>query len=168
MQTKKSTTIITILLLIFLFPIGLIVMYASTNWKTGLKVIITILGPIILLLGVLLWGSIVVALNPQAQIQKAKCTKVCTEQYSKTSTEYQSCLLSCSNPVSNKYPAETKNNLISSCVSGGATTEACTCIVDYVETKITWSELSQNLQTSSPEFNSKFDTAMLEGVNSCK
>ncbi len=168
MQTKKSTTIITILLLIFLFPIGLIVMYAATNWKTGLKIIITILGPIFLILGSILFTSFFVALNPQAQIQKAKCTKVCTEQYSKTSTEYQNCLLTCANPTSNKYPEKDRNVFISNCVSDGATVESCTCMINYAETKFTWEELLQNDNKESLEFNSKFEKEMKQGASLCK
>jgi hypothetical protein len=172
METKKSTTIITILLLIFLFPIGLIIMLAFTNWKTGIKILITIIGPIVIILGVILSASILVALNPQAQIQKANCMTSCNETYSKTDVGYSECVNSCASPEitnnSTTYPLEIKNSLISNCVEGGAPIEACTCIVNHVESKINWEELSPNLETSSEEFSNSFDSAMLEGVELCK
>lgn len=72
-KTSTGLTIFTILLLIIVFPIGLIVMWAATHWKNGVKWAITVIGllPLLLLLIGLITLPVLVTVNPAGQLRKA-------------------------------------------------------------------------------------------------
>ncbi len=73
-STSTGMTVLTILLLFFVTPIGLIVMWVGTKWSKTAKWVLTILLgilPLIAIIGIMIVG-ILVAVNPSAQISKAK------------------------------------------------------------------------------------------------
>ena len=72
--SNNSKTLITVLLLVFAYPIGLILMWSWMNWQKWVKWIVTL--PTLALLIVFLSG-ILSTVNPSVQIQKAKCMKQC-------------------------------------------------------------------------------------------
>lgn len=88
-MSTDTKTIITILLLIFVYPVGLILMWAWTGWKTWVKILISL--PVILVACIPLSIGLLAMLNPGQSIRKAECVKQC-----QNSTNPQ-CLSSCLN-----------------------------------------------------------------------
>lgn len=74
--SEDTKTLITVLLLIFVFPIGLIVMFFWPKWKWWVKLLIAL--PV-LFFGFILMGAVLLAVNPSEQIEKAECVTACEE-----------------------------------------------------------------------------------------
>lgn len=70
-ENEKLINIITIILLFFFYPIGLIIMWAVTSWSKTVKWVVTSLIFIPLILGILAM-VVIVAINPSAQFEKAR------------------------------------------------------------------------------------------------
>jgi competence protein ComGC len=74
--TSTGMTILTVLLLLFVTPIGVIVMWAGTSWSKTAKWIVTIifiLGSLLVaFLAIVLFGAMIVAVNPSKQIERAQ------------------------------------------------------------------------------------------------
>ena len=73
--TSTGMTILTILLLIFVAPIGLIVMWAGTNWSKTAKWIVTVifvLLPVVFVFLAILALGVLTAVNPSQQFEKAQ------------------------------------------------------------------------------------------------
>jgi uncharacterized protein (DUF983 family) len=87
-MSTDTKTIITILLLIFIYPIGLILMWVWTGWKTWVKVLVSL--PVILVACIPLFVGLLAALNPGQSIRKAECVRQC--QNSTNSQCVSSCL----------------------------------------------------------------------------
>lgn len=90
-MSEDTKTLITILLLIFVFPIGLIVMWILPKWPLWVKLLVSL--PITLLIGAILVGILLVAVNPSEQIRKAECAAQCQETGGGDAC-VQSCVLS--------------------------------------------------------------------------
>lgn len=73
-ETSHDTkTIITVLLLVFLSPIGLIVMWFWSKWKLWVKILISL--PVVLFLFfIILVPVVLVAINPAKQLSQANNT----------------------------------------------------------------------------------------------
>ena len=72
-ETSADTkTIITVLLLIFLYPIGLLVMWFWTKWKLWVKILIS--SPIILIFLFILLPIVLISINPSKQFSQANNT----------------------------------------------------------------------------------------------
>ena len=77
----QNKTIVTILLLIFFYPLGLILMWTWTTWQTAVKVLVSCfgclgcLGTVIII--PLIAAGMLSTVNPQLQIQRAECVKQC-------------------------------------------------------------------------------------------
>lgn len=73
-QTSHDTkTIITVLLLVFLYPIGVIVMWFWPKWKAWVKILISL--PILLFLFfIILLPVVLIAINPAKQFAQANNT----------------------------------------------------------------------------------------------
>lgn len=75
-ETSEDTkTIVTVLLLIFMTPIGLIVMWFWPKWQWWVKLLVSL--PIILGFIAVFSTILLIAVNPQAQIKRANCVKLC-------------------------------------------------------------------------------------------
>ena len=66
--SSTISTLITIILLLFIYPIGLILMWNTTSWPKGVKWIITT--PVILAVFFLIIGFIIIPLYRTFFIQK--------------------------------------------------------------------------------------------------
>lgn len=75
--SEDTKTIVTVLLLIFAFPIGLILMWAWTNWPKWVKVIITL--PIFLFIMAMVAMVFLIAINPAKQLRRAECVQKCVD-----------------------------------------------------------------------------------------
>jgi len=85
-------TLVVILLPIFLYPIGVILMYAWMKWAVWVKALVTL--PLVLILLVFgisfLWG-LSSTVSPAIQIRKGQCTAQCETAVDKTAC-IQTCL----------------------------------------------------------------------------
>lgn len=99
---SNTKTIITVLLLLFAYPIGLIPMWFWTNWPKWVKWLISVF-IIIPFLGILA-AIVLVAVNPLGQIQKAQKAQ-CTQQCG-GNTQYATCINTCMS----KYKNNSTNN----------------------------------------------------------
>lgn len=87
-------TLVVVLLLIFLYPIGIILMYVWMKWKSWVKALITAPGCIILIIFFLSFVlGLLATLNPAAQFNKGKCVAECKKQ----TVNQEQCLQSCFN-----------------------------------------------------------------------
>lgn len=51
--------------------------------------------PVVLFVLGIIAAVFLAAVNPQLQIEKGRCVKACSEQYTKASPEYTQCMNSC-------------------------------------------------------------------------
>jgi len=90
--TSTGTTVLTVLLLIFLTPIGLAIMWIGTKWSNKTKWVITILFGILPILAIIaiMAAAVLVAVNPAAQIERAKmvATKSTAESILNAAEQY--------------------------------------------------------------------------------
>lgn len=73
-MSYDTKVIVTVLLLIFVFPIGLITMWMWMKWPTWVKVILSLVLVLPVLLAILL-AIALIAINPKEQFSKANNTK---------------------------------------------------------------------------------------------
>lgn len=91
--SEDTKTIVTVLLLIFIYPIGVIVMWFWTKWPLWLKILLSVLAlPIILVVIGFIAATVLVASNPEIQ-KLAECMTVCKEK-----TPEADCESYCANP----------------------------------------------------------------------
>lgn len=69
-DSENTKTIITVLLLVFVYPVGLIVMWFLPRWRTWVKILLSL--PVILLIVGLLSSVALIAINPAKKINNAK------------------------------------------------------------------------------------------------
>lgn len=91
-SSNKNTSIdlVTVLFLIFLYPIGLILMWHKNIWSKWVKILITVplfLGIIWLILGIILLAAV----DPNVQIKKGVCVQQCENSINRDSC-YNDCL----------------------------------------------------------------------------
>lgn len=72
-MSEDTKTIVTVLLLVFFYPVGVIVMWFWTHWPTWAKIIISSI-IILPILGILA-AIILVAVNPARQLEQANNTQ---------------------------------------------------------------------------------------------
>lgn len=85
-MSEDTKAMITVLLSIFAFPIGLILMWFWVKWPVWVKVVISIpllILPIIAIVGIFS-AAVLSTVNPRAQIQKAECARQCETSSNKT------------------------------------------------------------------------------------
>lgn len=82
-----TKTIIVVLLLVFVYPIGLILMYIWMKWPGWVKLILSL--PVVLLVLGIVASVLLVAINPAAQVRKANCVKSCEASQGEC---YQRCI----------------------------------------------------------------------------
>lgn len=77
--SNDTKSIVTVLLLIFVYPIGVLVMWLWTKWRWWVKLLVSI--PFIFIVMGVMSAVALVALNPRAQIEKAEFITECTKTY---------------------------------------------------------------------------------------
>lgn len=87
--SKKS--LVVIVLVVFLYPIGLLSMYFFTKWKWWIKFLITL--PMILI--VIIFGLLLLSVNPQEAIEKAEKLKALCSIKCSNDTNYEVCYNQC-------------------------------------------------------------------------
>jgi hypothetical protein len=100
-KNKTSTTksVVTAILLVVAFPIGWFVMIFGTKWPVWLKIVMTILGLPLTIMSFAFFAGLLSAVNPRAQIDKAKCVTACVEQLQPG--EKDNCFEQCAAPMNN-------------------------------------------------------------------
>jgi hypothetical protein len=78
--SEEVKTIVTILLLIFVYPIGAIVAILWPKWRWWVKLLVSL--PMILGFVLITLGFALLAMNPSAQLEKAKYISECAKTYS--------------------------------------------------------------------------------------
>ncbi len=94
--SNDTKTLVTVLLLIFLYPIGVIVMMLWTTWKLWVKILVA--SPIILAILAFVFLMVLAALNPSGNegVQRAQCMNSCLKDKDNTT-----CIKLCSNAGTN-------------------------------------------------------------------
>jgi hypothetical protein len=72
-------TVVTVLLLIFVYPIGVIVSWFLPKWKLWVKLLVSL--PLVLGFVMIALGVALLAMNPSAQLKKAQFISECTKTY---------------------------------------------------------------------------------------
>lgn len=75
-DSESTKTIVTVLLLIFAYPIGIIVMWFWPKWKTWVKVVLSL--PVILLPFAFLAAGALIVANPVKKINNTQIQQVIT------------------------------------------------------------------------------------------
>jgi len=73
--SEDTKTIITILTLVLVYPVGLIFMFIWMKWKWWVKLLVTL--PVTLFIIGIFASIVLVAINPTAQLEKARCATNC-------------------------------------------------------------------------------------------
>ncbi len=76
--SQDTRTIVTVLLLIFIFPVGFLLMWFWSKWKVWIKVLVSV--PLVLFSLLVIPAILLVAINPTAQLEKAKQMQICQNQ----------------------------------------------------------------------------------------
>jgi hypothetical protein len=79
-SSVSTATIITILLLFFMYPVGIIVMWFATKWPVWVKITLTCLLILFIAIMGILATILVAAINPQEQLRKANEAQKRNEQ----------------------------------------------------------------------------------------
>jgi uncharacterized protein (DUF983 family) len=93
----NTNSILTLLLLFFVYPIGVVVMWLWTSWAKWVKILVTLPVILIILFGVLF--GIGASLNVGEQVKKAECVKQCENSALKETCQSQ-CMGSLNAPPS--------------------------------------------------------------------
>ena len=72
-------TVVTVLLLIFVYPIGVIVSWFLPKWKWWVKLLVSL--PLVLGFVMIALGVALLAMNPSTQLKKAKFISECAKTY---------------------------------------------------------------------------------------
>lgn len=79
--SSDTRTLITVLLLVFAFPAGFILMWVWTSWPKWVKFLITgILAFFILIWFLIFATAIMLSVNPQAQLERAEDARIRSEE----------------------------------------------------------------------------------------
>lgn len=89
--TNDNSTLVTVLLLIFAYPIGMIVMWFWPKWKVWVKLLVSL--PFVIGIIAIVASVMMVALNPEAQ--NAFQTGAACGQQCQTATDQEACIQEC-------------------------------------------------------------------------
>ncbi len=78
-MSNDTKTIITVILLIFAYPIGAILALFWVKWPLWVRIIVAL--PLVLIIVGIVLVFVLAALNPSAQISKAKYMSECAKTY---------------------------------------------------------------------------------------
>lgn len=141
-STTLGKTIITILALIFFYPIGLLLMWGWSKWPKWLKILITL--PILILIIIAILGILasilLVAINPKSQIEKARCTKECS-----SSQNVESCISNCTSIKATANPNPKNQQNKASAAPSSAT--------KLIPTNSDLKTIQSDLMSTFPNFN---------------
>lgn len=157
--SDDTKTIITVILLVTVYPVGLIFMWFWTNWKLWVKILVSF--PISLAILGILFAVLLIAVNPYKQITKAQCVSLC-------GNSDVSCQNDCVEKVSNgvEFPEKLRTNFITSCIANGGNLDSCKCVVDQIQEEKTFSEYLELEEKMLETGNTP--SVITDAVNACK
>ncbi len=80
-MSSDTKTLVTVLLLVFAFPAGFVLMWVWTSWPKWVKFLITGIFAFFMLIWVLIFAAaIIVSVNPQAQLERAEEARIKNEE----------------------------------------------------------------------------------------
>jgi ABC-type sulfate transport system permease component len=91
--SDDTKTIVTVLLLLFVYPVGVVVMWFWTKWKTWVKLLVSL--PLLFIPLLIFGAALLAAINPQGATEKAECVSDCSVMYEEGSVELQECVTDC-------------------------------------------------------------------------
>jgi hypothetical protein len=93
-----TKTLIVVLSLFIIYPVGIILMYLWMKWKLWIKLLLSL--PIVLIpltfIGIFMVAVLAIG-NPRAQIQKGQCMKACQERIAEQGIKENTCVVECNN-----------------------------------------------------------------------
>ncbi len=108
--SENNKTIITVILLVFVYPIGLLTMWLWTKWPRWAKIVISL--PLFLAILSILATALLATINPVKQLNKAKCAQQCVNSENKNVCT-DACIKNINNalPTTQNYYGNTKEAL---------------------------------------------------------
>lgn len=79
--SKDTKAVITVIVLVSLYPVGLLLMWFWTKWPRWVKIVISL--PLFLAILAITASALLVAVNPIKQINTAKCAQQCANSENK-------------------------------------------------------------------------------------
>lgn len=168
--SDDTRTIVTILLLLFVYPVGLILMWFWSRWKVWVKLLVTVftLLPYILLLFMMI-GAIGIGLlavtNSDRLIKTAECATEC--EGSKNST----CVSRCMNKTSDEtipssYPEGAETIFVDACSRQGAQKSECVCMFKHYQAHMSYDEFQKMDQEIAQ--GGSYPQIIYDAANACK
>ena len=98
-MSSDTKTLVTVLLLVFAFPAGFVLMWVWTSWPKWVKFLISGIFAFFMLIWILVFAAaILVSVNPQAQLERAEDARMRNEsKYQESIQEGQDIQTDCSN-----------------------------------------------------------------------
>ena len=79
-MSSDTKTLVTVLLLVFAFPAGFVLMWVWTSWPKWVKFLISGIFAFFMLIWILVFAAaILVSVNPQAQLERAEDARMRNE-----------------------------------------------------------------------------------------
>ncbi len=87
--SQQTRTIVTIVVLFFFSPVGIILMWFWSKWKLWVKILLTF---IFFIIPFIVATILIVAIDPAAQVERVECSQNCMERSQADSTfDYKAC-----------------------------------------------------------------------------
>jgi ABC-type spermidine/putrescine transport system permease subunit I len=99
-MSADTKTLVTIICLICVYPVGLILMWLWMKWKLWVKFLVTV--PVVLTLLIIIGAFVIgflAVFNPQGAFQQGQCVSKCAKNYVKSSSQYDICISQCTGPL---------------------------------------------------------------------
>ena len=80
--SQQTRTIVTIVVLFFFSPVGIILMWFWSKWKLWVKILLTF---VFFIIPFIVAAILIVAIDPAAQVERAECSQNC---YERSQTDY--------------------------------------------------------------------------------
>ncbi len=108
--SENTKTIIAVILLVFAYPIGLLLMWFWTKWPRWAKIVISL--PLFLAILGILAVALLATINPVKQLNQAKCAQQCINSENKN-TCMDTCIknINTTLPITPNYYGNTKEAL---------------------------------------------------------
>ena len=91
--SQQTRTIVTIVVLFFFSPVGIILMWFWSKWKLWVKILLTF---IFFIIPFIVAAILIVAIDPAAQVERAECSQNCMERSQADFTfDYEACTDAC-------------------------------------------------------------------------
>ncbi len=95
--SENNKAIVTVILLVFVYPVGLLLMWFWTKWPRWAKIIISL--PLFLAILGILAVALLATINPVKQLNQAKCAQQCVNSENKNI-----CIDTCIKNINNALP----------------------------------------------------------------